>query len=125
MNGNDRHAIVIADSDGHISYWNDGAEELFGYPAAVAVGALVDLIVPDEFKDKHWEGFQRVMAGGERHLDGAKINLPVKLAGGEVLAFPARFVLLADARDHVIGAMAIYSARTGDEQPWSPVDPHP
>jgi PAS domain S-box-containing protein len=115
------HAVVVARMDGRIAYWDAGAEHFFGYGPDEAVGARVDLIVPEEYRGPHWQGFERVMGGGERRLDGAATNVPVRLRSGEVTAFPARFVLLRDALDEVIGAMAIYRARRGDEQPWGPV----
>jgi PAS domain S-box-containing protein len=41
------HANVAAGQDGRIGYWNETAEQLFGYASADAVGQRVDLIVPD------------------------------------------------------------------------------
>lgn len=116
-------AIVMADAAGRIVYWDDGATTLFGWSADQAVGQRVDLIVPDELRDRHWEGFTRVMAGGERHLVGAAINLPVKTRDGSVLAFPARFNHLDDPQGQPIGAMAVFNDRQGDEQPWTLVSP--
>jgi PAS domain S-box-containing protein len=115
------HAIVVAGRDGRISHWDDGATELFGYPASEAIGQPVELIIPEEFHARHREGFARVMRGGERHLVGATINLPVRLQDGGVLAFPARFVHLDDAWGEPIGAMGIFTDRKGDEEPWTPV----
>ena len=42
------HAIVVADADGTITWWNPGAEVLFGHSAAAALGQSLDLIVPDD-----------------------------------------------------------------------------
>lgn len=117
------HAMVVATSDGRIAFWDDGAAELFGYSATEAVGQSVDLIVPDDLRERHWAGFHRVMAGGDRHLAGATINLPVRLRDGTVLAFPARFVHLDDPYGRPVGAMGIFAARGGDEEPWTPVSP--
>jgi hypothetical protein len=64
------------------------------------------------------------MRGGERHLEGAAINLPVRINGGEVLAFPARFHHIDDPRGIAIGALAVFGRRTGHEQPWTPLEKH-
>jgi PAS domain S-box-containing protein len=40
------HAIVVVDTDGHITWWSPGAEALFGHSAADALGQSLDLIVP-------------------------------------------------------------------------------
>lgn len=113
--------VVMADRSGLIVYWDAGASNLFGIEAEAALGQQVDLIVPEDQRDKHWEGFTRVMQGGERHLAGATINLPVRVGSGEVLAFPAQFVHLADAHDSMVAVAAVFSARIGDESPWTPV----
>jgi PAS domain S-box-containing protein len=116
------HAIVVASSDGSITHWNEGATAFFGYAATEAIGRAVDFIVPEDLRAKHWEGFRRVMDGGERHLVGACINLPVRVQSGEVLAFPARFVHLDDPHGRAVGAVAVFSRRAGNERPWTPID---
>jgi PAS domain S-box-containing protein len=40
-------AIVYADREGVVRYWNPGAERLFGFAAAEALGRSVDLIFPE------------------------------------------------------------------------------
>jgi PAS domain-containing protein len=52
------HAIVLSDREGLIQHWNEGAEQLFGYPAAEALGKSLDLIVPPEYRQRHWDGFR-------------------------------------------------------------------
>jgi PAS domain S-box-containing protein len=116
------HALVIADRDGTIIYWNTVAEELFGYPAHEAIGSPVDLIVPEQFRDPHWEGFRRVMAGGERHLQGAATHIPVRVHTGQVHAFPGRFIHIDEPGGNPIGALAVFTPRAGGEQPWTPID---
>ena len=79
--------------------------------------------MPEDQREGHREGFDRVMAGGERHLVGAAINLPVRLRSGEVLAFPARFIHLDGPWGEPLGATAIFAERAGAEEPWSPIEP--
>jgi PAS domain S-box-containing protein len=103
------HAIVVADRSGTIQLWSGGAETLFGYTAAEAVGRTLDLIVPDEFRDQHWNGFRKAMATGSAQYEGQPSDLPVKCRNGQRV-FPGLFMLLRDARKNVIGAMAIFTA---------------
>src|SRR5262245_45318998 len=42
-------AIIAKDLDGTILSWNGGAERMYGYSAADAVGRSVYLIVPEAF----------------------------------------------------------------------------
>ena len=60
--GREAHiAIIVADATGHIRFWNDGAVAIFGHSAEAAVGRRVDLVVPPEYRDMHWAGFNRTM----------------------------------------------------------------
>ena len=58
-------AIVAADNEGIIRFWNPGAERLFGYTRDEALGRSLDLIVPERLRARHWEGYARVMATGQ------------------------------------------------------------
>jgi PAS domain S-box-containing protein len=115
------HAIVMSDTEGFIRYWNGGAERLFGYSAVEAEGQSLDLIVPWEYRERHWAGFRQAMRTGACKLDRAATNLPVMCKDGTVRVCPARFVFLQDARNQVIGAMSIYSTPEGSEQPFGPI----
>ena len=85
------------------------------------VGQPVDVIVPDAYRDRHWDGFHRAMATGECRLDRAATNLPTLHRDGTERVLPARFVFLVDARGTPVGAMAIYAEPVGGEQAWGPV----
>jgi PAS domain S-box-containing protein len=117
------HAIVMSDPDGVICHWNSAAERLFGYSAADAIGRSLDLIVPPEFRERHWTGFRKAVSTATCKLDGAAINLPVLCKDGAVTVFPARFVFLRGARGEVIGFAGLYSDRAGSEAPFGPVVP--
>jgi len=122
---NDGQAVVLADASGSIRYWSDGAERLLGHPAAAAVGRSLDLIVPAEYRERHWAAFHRAMASGQCRLDRAATHLPVRCHDGRVRVFPARFVFLADGHGRPVGALAVYSAPDGERPPFSPIEPPP
>jgi PAS domain S-box-containing protein len=114
-------AIVVADTSGTITSWNEGAEVLLGHRAADALGRSLDLIVPEAYREAHWTAFRRAMATVECRLDRAATNLPVVHADGGERVLPARFVFLTDARDQPVGAMAIFAEPTGGEHIWGPI----
>ena len=60
-------AIVAADRDGIIRFWNPGAERIFGYSPDEALGRSLHLIVPERLRQRHGEGYRRVMATGDSH----------------------------------------------------------
>ena len=40
-------AIIAADKEGKIFFWNPGAERIFGHTSADALGRSLDIIIPD------------------------------------------------------------------------------
>ncbi len=46
-----RDAIIAIDRDRQITLFNQGAEQIFGYPATEAIGRSLDLLLPQEFVD--------------------------------------------------------------------------
>jgi PAS domain S-box-containing protein len=100
-------ALVVADADGMICYWNGGAEALTGHPAAAAVGRSLDLIVPPDYRQRHWAGFRAAMASGSARFEGAAASIPVLCADGAVRRWPGRFTLIRDARGVPAGAAAV------------------
>jgi len=56
-------AILSKDLDGVISTWNAGAQRLFGYSEAEAVGQRVTFIIPPDLHDEERTVVQRLRAG--------------------------------------------------------------
>ena len=54
-------AIVYADPSGTIRFWNRGAERIFGFSAAEALGQSLDLIIPERLRARHWDGYRETM----------------------------------------------------------------
>jgi two-component system, cell cycle sensor histidine kinase and response regulator CckA len=57
-------AIVAADLDGKITDWNAGAERMFGYSRAEAVGMPVNIIVPPDRRQEPQQILAKVRKGG-------------------------------------------------------------
>jgi PAS domain S-box-containing protein len=71
-------AVVACDRDGNICFWNPSAERLFGYSGDEAMGRSLDLIIPERLRQRHWDGFGRVMQTGQ-----------TRYGESDVLAVPA------------------------------------
>ena len=77
-------AIVATDREGRIVFWNPGARRIFGFSAEETLGQSLDLIIPENLRARHWEGFHQVMATGTSrygdgqvyHLDGVSVEYP-------------------------------------------------
>jgi PAS domain S-box-containing protein len=103
----------MVDASGAIQSWSPGAEELLGHSLASVLGKTLDVIVPEEFRQRHWAGFHRAMASGTSFIDGQAAILPVLCGDGQVHHLAGRLSLLRDPSDQVVGAMAIYTSSAG------------
>jgi PAS domain S-box-containing protein len=103
----DPTALVVTDAEGVIRYWSNGAQALTGHAAADAMGQSLDLIVPPDYRDRHWAGFHAAMASGNANSEGRSANIPVLCADGTVRRWPGRFTLIRDARGRAVGAAAV------------------
>ncbi len=68
-------AIVTADSRGNITYFNKGAERMFGYSTSDVVGQPLTLLMPERFHNAHQQGFKRFLSTGEAHVVGKTVEL--------------------------------------------------
>jgi len=91
-------AIVSKTLDGVITSWNRGAEKIFGYPAAEAIGQGIFLIVPDDRRAEEEDVLERLRHGEKiehfetvrRAKDGRRLHVsmsvsPIKDAQGNVI----------------------------------------
>jgi PAS domain S-box-containing protein len=87
-------AILVADHEGVIRVWNKGAEQIFGHTAAEAVGQSLDLIIPENIRGRHWEGYKRVMATGETKYKTGLLSSPGLGKDGSRISLEFSMVLL-------------------------------
>ena len=102
-----RDAIIFADRDGIIRLWNRGAESIFGYRAEEVLGRSLDLIVPERFRDRHWEGYRRVMATGVTRYSEGLLAVPATGKDGRRISLEFTISLLRGKDGEVAGAAAI------------------
>src|ERR1700682_4947714 len=69
-------AIVVADREGVIRFWNAGAEATFGHSAAEMIGKSLDLIIPEQLRKRHWAGYDAVMASGTTRYGTDLLKVP-------------------------------------------------
>jgi PAS domain S-box-containing protein len=98
-------AIIAADTDGKIRLWNPAAERMFGFTAEDALGHALDLIIPERWRTRHWEGYQRVMRTGQTRYGTEVLRVPALHKDGRALSI-AFTVALLPAGDGGIQAIA-------------------
>ncbi|OGT19306.1 MAG: hypothetical protein A2V90_04920 [Gammaproteobacteria bacterium RBG_16_57_12] len=57
-------AIISIDTDQHITYFNQGAERIFGYAAAEMIGQPLNVLLPGQFHAQHERYVKQFMADG-------------------------------------------------------------
>jgi PAS domain S-box-containing protein len=91
-------AIVSKTLEGVITSWNQGAERLFGYTAAEAVGQHITLIIPEERRAEESEVLSRLVRGERidhfetvrRAKDGRLLDIsltvsPIRSSAGRII----------------------------------------
>jgi PAS domain S-box-containing protein len=99
-------AVVFADPTGTIRYWNAAAERVFGHPASAAIGTNLDLIIPEQFREAHWRGFERALEAGETKYLGQSLPTKALRAGGAEIYVELAFAIVRDGAGNILGALA-------------------
>lgn len=100
-------AVIFADREGLIRIWNRGAEAVFGFPAAEALGQSLDIIIPEELRKRHWEGYNRAIEAGRTRL-GSRVLVTRGLhRDGSRLYVDLSFAVIVDDEGRAEGALAI------------------
>jgi PAS domain S-box-containing protein len=96
-------AIVSLDARNRITLFNEGAERVFGYSKAEALGAPFDMLVPARFRSLHREHLENLANGEEdaRRMGDPAPILGLRKNGDE---FPADIAL---SKLHVGGTLMI------------------
>jgi PAS domain S-box-containing protein len=105
--GESSDAIMFADRQGLIRLWNRGAERMFGYSAAEALGQSLDLIIPENLRGRHWDGYFRVMEGGESRYSTEMLSAPALCKDGTRISTEFSMVMVKGSDGSVLGVAAV------------------
>ena len=102
-------AIVAIDEDGIILEFNPAAEQMFGHERSAAIGQLLsELIIPEQYRERHAEGVRRFKETGETKLTNKLTEIEAMRADGS--CFPVEVTLA-----HVsLGERSIFVAEIAD-----------
>jgi PAS domain S-box-containing protein len=101
-------AVVLADAEGTIVFWNAAATRLFGWSAEEAIGQTLDLIVPERQRERHWAGYLAVMDTGVTSYGDKLLEVPALHRDGRRLSIAFTVTLLkrpGEARPAAIAAV--------------------
>ncbi len=106
-------AIIVVDNDGRITFWNDAANRMFGYPAGEALGReLQTLIMPPEDVLPGGRGFPQARRAGEDPGAGNTLEFTALRKDGE--RFPIEMSTSAvelEGTWHAVGILRDLTAR--------------
>ena len=101
-------AIIATDREGLITFWNPGAERIFGFTVEEAVGRSLDLIIPENLRARHWSGFRQTMESGtSRYGHGDLLSVPGLTKDGRRISVEFTIVLLLSQTQAVTGTVAV------------------
>jgi PAS domain S-box-containing protein len=100
-------AIMFSDRQGIIRLWNRGAERMFGYSAAEALGQSLDLVIPENLRGRHWDGYFRVMESGESRYSTDMLSAPALRKDGARISTEFSMVMVKDNDHKVVGVAAV------------------
>ncbi len=91
-------AFISLDEEGRITYWNIRAEETFGRSREEVLGeSVIDMIVPERFREPLRAGFRRFKEGGRTPLlDNRTEQVSLRADGTE---FPVEVIVSAVPED--------------------------
>jgi PAS domain S-box-containing protein len=100
-------AVIFADRDGMIRLWNAGAEAMFGHTPEEALGQSLDIIIPENLRGRHWEGYNRTMATGETKYGKDLLAVPGIRKDGTRVSLEFSIVMLRDDGGELLGLAAV------------------
>lgn len=108
-------AILFADQNGNIQFWNRGAERIFGYSAAEAIGKSLDLIIPEKLQARHNEGYLGVMGSGATKYGSDLLSVPAQHKDGSRLFSDFSIAMVKDSSGKMLGVAAIMRDSTAQK----------
>ena len=105
-------AIVAAGPDGSILLWNRAAGRMFGYSEGEALGHSLDLIIPERFRDRHWEGYREVMRTGKTRYGTEVLRVPAVHKDGRRLSIAFTVALVYSLNQEIQAIAAIIRDET-------------
>ncbi|MGH7264396.1 MAG: PAS domain-containing protein [Candidatus Rokuibacteriota bacterium] len=105
-------AIIVADPEGAIRLWNPAATRIFGFTAEEALGRSLDLIIPERFRARHWDGYREVMRTGRTRYGTDVLRVPALRKDGQRISIAFTVALLTGSGGRVTAIAAFVRDET-------------
>lgn len=108
-------ALVVSDARGLIRHWNAGAERIFGFAEPEAIGQSLDIIIPENLRERHWSGYDETMKTGQtRYGAGDLLAVPALRKDGARISVQFSIIPLRDAEGDLTAIAAVMRDVTAD-----------
>lgn len=108
---NVRDCVIVTDLEGHIRYWNQGAQSIFDYSTEEAIGQPLSLLYSEQDMPNYTSDLQAVLEIGEfsgewrgEHKDGSTVWLDI------------RTTTMFDSKGHPVGFIGVSKDITDRKQ---------
>lgn len=99
--------VIFADLAGVIREWNVAAQRIFGHRREEAIGRNLDLIVPERFREAHWNGYNRALADRRTKYEGQSLATRSIRQDGTSIYVELSFAIVTGPDGVALGAIAI------------------
>jgi len=101
--------VMIADANGAITYWNAGCVRIFGFATEEALGQSLDIIIPENLRVRHWQGWHKTMqTGTTRYGSGELLSVPALRKDGVRISVEFSILPLHDAAGKIAAVSATF-----------------
>ncbi|HUQ34890.1 MAG TPA: EAL domain-containing protein [Aestuariivirga sp.] len=98
-------AMICADSQGLITYWNEAAATMFGISRENAIGLSLDLIVPEPMRGAHAAGMKRLARGGAARVVGRVVEVVAQHVSGRTFPIEMSLAMWQEKGNPVFGSV--------------------
>jgi len=101
-------AVVYSDAEGLIRFWNAGATRIFGFTESDALGQSLDIIIPPNLRERHWQGYRETMRTGiTRYGEGQLLSVPALRKDGARISVEFTIVPFTDEAGRMAGIASV------------------
>ncbi|MBC5804162.1 MAG: PAS domain S-box protein [Candidatus Eremiobacteraeota bacterium] len=101
-------AVIYADANGLIRFWNSAAARVFGFSEPEALGQSLDIIIPPNLRARHWTGYAEALRTGRtRYGAGELLAVPALRRDGACISVEFTILPIRDDNGDVLGMVAI------------------
>jgi len=100
--------VLLADDQAVIRMWTAGCQRIFGFTAEEAIGQSLDIIIPENLRARHWEGYaETTRTGKSRYGNGDLLAVPALRKDGTRISVEFSILPFRNAGGRIVGIGAV------------------